>query len=248
MNVPAYLFEMAKVYQSWAQRLCAPVFFEDVDGTTHNGTMTFLKTEKELLGITNKHVAAGIAKSSAYGKRCNIGGTELDAERLIAEHSALDLATFRLSEVMLANAGLLADGTGDPFKHQPATVTSWPPLPPATQAPVMYGGYPGSQRNPRADGNVDFGFFWVANKVETASKNNIGMVIDLGQSISVGERRLEQGADLGGWSGGPVFCLVDENAIERLELAAIIYEYSARMGIVFAHPLSDLNPDGTFVI
>jgi|SRR5215213_5552662 len=39
---------------------------------------------------------------------------------------------------------------------------------------------------------------------------------------------------------------VDENKLERLELSAIIYEYSETNGIVFAHPLTDLKADGTF--
>ena len=39
---------------------------------------------------------------------------------------------------------------------------------------------------------------------------------------------------------------VEENLLERLELTAIIYEYSNIYGIALAHPLTDLLPDGTF--
>jgi hypothetical protein len=121
-----------------------------------------------------------------------------------------------------------------------------PPQPPKEGSPVLYGGYPGGQRESQADGNVEFGFFWVANKVASASETKIGMVVNLQESISVGRRRLEQGVDLGGWSGGPLFRLVDRDRLERIELSAIIYEYSATLGIAFAHPLTDLNPDGSF--
>lgn len=244
--VPPYLMEMGRVYQFWAHSLCAPVFYEDHQGVTHNGTMTFLQTETRLLGLTNKHVSKAITLCGQQGRRCNLGGTELDPNRLIAEHPNDDLATYEISDVLLGTVGMLIDGNAQPNKHQPATVTTWPPEVPQAGAPVLYGGYPGGQREPLEDGNVTFGFFWVANKVENASDRNISMVINLEESIAVGKRRLEQGADLGGWSGGPVFRLVDRNGIERLELSAVIYEYSSNMGIVFAHPLIDLTPDGTF--
>jgi len=144
--------------------LCALVFYEDTSGQQHNGTMTFLRTDRELLGITSKHVARDIAKAVEAGMPCNLVGTNLDPRRLIAEHPTHDLATFRLSDVLLANVGLLVDGSGDPVQHQPATVASWPPAP-SEGSPVMYGGYPGAHCAARGDGNVDFGFFWFANKV-----------------------------------------------------------------------------------
>lgn len=237
---------MVRTYQTWAQKICAPVFYEDAKGETHNGTMTFLRTDEELLGITNKHVARSVAESAEAGKNCKVGGAPLEPDRLIAEHRQFDLATYRLSDVLLANVGLLADGSGDPAKHQPATVTEWPPVPASEGAPVMYGGYPGDHRSSLADGNVEFGFFWFANKVLSLSDRNIGMVINSENSISVGDRPIKAGSDLGGWSGGPVFRVIQENAIERLELSGIIYECSGDTGIVLAHPLIDLNPDGTF--
>jgi hypothetical protein len=245
-SIPAYLMEMGRVYEFQARCSSAPVFYDDNKGVTHNGTMTFLKTESKLIGLTNKHVSRAISECGQQGRRCNLGGTELDPNRLIVEHPEKDLATYELSDVLLGNVGILIDGKAQPNKHQPATVTTWPPKPPKEGAPVLYGGYPGCERAPLNDGNVTFGFFWVANKVGNASDRNISMVMNLEESISVGQRRLEQGVGLGGWSGGPLFRLVDENLIEHLELSAIIYEYSANTGIVFAHPITDLNPDGTF--
>lgn len=50
------------------------------------------------------------------------------------------------------------------------------------------------------------------------------MVLDISNSIATSPTRIPVDADLGGWSGGPVFRVVEENLLERLELTAIIYE------------------------
>ncbi len=65
---------MLATYQSWAHSLCAPVFWQEKGGASHNGTVTFLRTEKEVLGITNKHVADGLMGCTEdIGNRCQIG-------------------------------------------------------------------------------------------------------------------------------------------------------------------------------
>ncbi|SRR6266498_1494413 len=128
----------------------------------------------------------------------------------------------------------------------PATVLTWPPKPPAEGDVVMYGGYPAMYREERP-GNVHFMFASFAGKVASASDRNVGMVLEIERSESISPSRIPPNADLGGWSGGPVFRVVDSNGIERLELAAIIYEYSALSEIAFAHPLSSLAEDGHFI-
>lgn len=193
-------------------------------------------------------MARGLAECrDEIGHRCQIGGAYLDPKRLISEHPTMDLATFELSDVLMGQVSILSDASiGEGIVHQGATVSSWPIRAPAENDPVMYGGYPGAYRTKLEDRNVNFGFFWFASKVQSVSENNIGMIIDTTNSISIGKVKLESGADLGGWSGGPVFRVVEQGLIERLELCGVIYEYSSETGIVLSHPLTDLNPDGTF--
>lgn len=227
---------MLGAYQQWAKSLCAPVFWRDKNGNLHNGTMTFVRTQTDVLGVTNAHVADGISTcTDEPGRGCQLGGAHLDPARLIARHPTMDLATFRLSDVMLNVSG-----------HQAATVPDWPPQPPSQGKPVMYGGYPGMYREELTDNNFGFTFAWFASTVQSVSQQNVGMVLQISTSNSVSSKRIPENADLGGWSGGPVFRVVDSDNIERLELAAIIYEYSGNYEIAFAHPLSDLLPDGTF--
>src|SRR2546423_648769 len=180
---------MLGAYQSWAQSLCAPVFWRDVNGELHNGTMTFVRTPTDVLGVTNAHVADGItACSDEPGRGCQVGGAHLDPARLIARHSTMDLATFRLSDVLLAASG-----------HQAASVLSWPPQAPSEGKPVMYGGYPAIYRGER-DGNYDFLFAWFASTVQSSSEQNVGMVLQISTSNSVSSKRIPPNADLGGWS------------------------------------------------
>jgi hypothetical protein len=223
-------------YQSLAQSLCAPLFWRDTDGQPHNGTITFVCTpQSQVLGVTNKHVADGLASCTDYvSSGLQIGGARLDPARLIARHQDLDLATFQLSDVFLATSG-----------HNAATVSTWPPKAPSEGDPVIYGGFPASYREDY-DGTIDFGFAIFVGKVQSVSDRNIAMVLEIERSESFSSNRIPPNVDLGGWSGGPVFRLVDSDGIERLELCAIIYEYSPSFEIAFAHPLGSLDDDGNF--
>jgi len=150
----------------------------------------------------------------------------------------MDLATFQLSDVFLTQVGP---------RQFASEVRFWPPAIATEGSPVMFGGYPATYRTERADGMVDFNFAWFAAQVQSSSSKNVGMVLEISRSISVCPTAITNDIDLGGWSG-PVFRVADESGIERLELSAIIYEYSPINEIALAHPLTDLLPDGSFQI
>ena len=199
--------------------------------------MTFVRTRSHVLGITNAHVADSLVSCTDYvSSGCQVGGARFDPARLIARHQDMDLATFRLSDVFLA-----AVGPG----HDAATLSVWPPKAPSVGDPVMYGGFPATYREDR-DGEVDFMFATFATKVYTVSDRHIGMMMEIERTESFSSSRIPPNTNLCGWSGGPVFQLVDSNGVERLELSAIIYEYSESWEIAFAHPLNSLNEDGDF--
>jgi hypothetical protein len=95
-------------------------------------------------------------------------------------------------------------------------------------------------------GSVNFGFVWFAGKVESVSRNNVGMALDIANSVATSPTRIPFDGDLGGMSGGPTFRVLEESLLERIELTSIIYEYLNVFGIALAHPLTSLAPDGTF--
>lgn len=78
---------LLEAYHSWAKALCAPVFWRDADARMRNGTITFVRTHTDVLGVTNAHVAEGIATcTDEPGKGCQVGGADLDPARFIARH------------------------------------------------------------------------------------------------------------------------------------------------------------------
>jgi hypothetical protein len=117
---------MIREYRSWAERLCAPVFWRMPNGKMNNGTFTFLRTTSGVLGITNAHVADGLANSNDRGWQ--LGNAQFDPNRIIARDPKLDLVTYQLSDVFLAAAGKDA-----------ATVSAWPPKPPSMNEPITLG-------------------------------------------------------------------------------------------------------------
>ena len=234
MVVNSYIEDaMVREYRSWAERLCAPVFWRMSDGRMNSGTVTFLRTTEAVLGITNAHVADGLANSNDRGWQ--LGNAQFDPNRIIARNSNLDLATYLLSDVFLSTVGKDA-----------ATVSDWPPSRPSMDDPIALGGYPGMYRKV-SGGNVSFGFAWFAGKVTVEGDATIGLVLNLDESIATTPERIPAHANLGGSSGGPVFRIVESNGIERLELAAIIDQCSSVSETILARPLSVLVPDGTFV-
>jgi hypothetical protein len=222
-------------YVAWAKSLCAPIWWWDRDKNLRNATVTFLRTESEVLGITNAHVVDGISICTDLpGEGCQLGGAVFDPARLIARHPSLDLATFKLSDVFLTQAG-----------HSAGSITAWPPQLPSEGTVVMLGGYPARYRE--FDGkHFSFRLAWFAAKLASVSERNLGITLDIETSKSISATRIPGNPDLGGWSGGPVFQSIESEGIERLELVGIIYEFNPTFEIAFAHPLCDLLEDGTF--
>jgi|GEM_PF-5715751 len=71
-------------------------------------------------------------------------------------------------------------------------------------------------------------------------------MLNIGESESTAAARILEHADLGEWSGGPLF-RVEEDPVTYLELAGIIYEYSSEYEIAMAHPLSRIALDRTLL-
>src|SRR5687767_7325648 len=80
----SWLKHFLNAYQSWAQRLCIPVFWRNADRQMHNGTITLVRTPSLVLGITNAHVADGLLADYADepGRGCQIGGAHFNPDRL----------------------------------------------------------------------------------------------------------------------------------------------------------------------
>jgi len=234
------LIEYINQVREWAEGCCAPVFYRDDTDQQHNGSMTFVDTGQEILGITAGHVADSIIKhcDSRPGHGCQVGSADLDPNRLIARHQDLDLAIFRLSAPFVTTAS----------KHT-VTIPSWPPRAPRIGELGLFCGYPGIYRNTRErERQIEVAFLYFVGLVESVSDRHFGMSLRIGDAYSHGHERVPEHADLGGWSGGAVFRVIEDDVLARLELAGIIYEYSPVSEIVLAHAVSCVGQNGTFMI
>lgn len=222
-----------------AQGACAPFWWHGTatDGTYrihHNGTVCFVNTGKRLIGVTAHHVLAGyrVALQAQPKLRCQFGSATVEPLRhLIAESQYLDLATFDLSNVVVAATGAV-----------PHTPDVWPTQQVNTSAVMLYGGYPGSLRDEH-EYTADLPFQWFAGAPISVTPENVKLHIDLENFHSPLGSNTPENLELGGMSGGPVFRLISA-PIERLELAAFIYESQPGLSLVYARPAHYITEEG----
>jgi hypothetical protein len=224
---------------SWAREGCAPLWFRDLAGALHHASITFVDTGTTVLGVTARHVADEIVvycDEAAPGRACLVGNAEMSPSSFLARHPSLDLATFRLSHEFVASTG-----------HSPLTAPRWPPQAAAEGELMLFGGYP-ARSSAEEPGAFSAAHVWFAGHAESGSDRNASMRLRIADSIPAGLDVAPPSADLGGWSGGAVFRVLEQEAIARLELAGIVYEYSSGADLVLAHPLTSIAADGSFEV
>jgi len=162
--------------RSIVQSACVPFWWHGVDADGkyrihHNGTVCFLQTGKHLIGIAARHVfdRYRTAKVEQPNIRCQFGGVTIEPEaRLIAESTVLDLATFDVSEVIVAAAGASA--------HESIT---WPTREALVNEVLLYGGYPGALRVEH-ERTAEIPFQWFSGIPISITPKNLTLHIDWG--------------------------------------------------------------------
>lgn len=138
---------------------CAPLYWvvgrlPDGSPIAPNGTAFFLNAGQGVFGVTACHVVHGwmSARRQGAGPLCvatNGNPLVIDwPKRVIAAHSGIDIATFRMSaqEVVALGKTVL---TG--FQRH------WPPNPPAENCGIYYAGYPQEGTQPIGSQSLSFG-------------------------------------------------------------------------------------------
>lgn len=211
-----------------------------------NGTITYVATGQQELGVTNAHVYdTYIEHRAEHGNDCEAqfgGNTIYPEQRLIDRHKDLDLTTLNVPKVFLDS------GKGDWKQHnRPA---SWPPAPLKDGELVIYGGYPGALREPKT-GEITMPFQSFTTWKPQVTASNIILHVDFPNLFWPGHEEKRMNEDLSGISGGPVFRLneisnPETGAILKVsfELVGIIYEYSTMMDSVLARPIHHVLSDG----
>ncbi len=229
-SAKAYRAAMSKL----AESMCAPFWWSIAEeaGTTarilNNGTICYLDTGTHKIGVSANHVYRRyldhVAQHGSAAIECQLGGSTIYPERRLIEQSEKwDIATFEIPEVFVGASAR------NPKTHHRAP--KWPPERVRQSDVVLYGGFPGILREERGS-IADLPFQWVAGRVGDVGQENVILEPEFATMQWQGN---ETNNDPGGWSGGPVFRVVEDMAIARLELVGFIYEFVSEQAVLARH-------------
>jgi len=181
------------VLRSLVNSLTSPFWWFDPDGRLgssiiHNGTICFVDTGANVLGVTASHVYEEYLAAKKVNNEivCQIGSSTFDPERyLIAHDVQRDLATFSIPEFLIT----AADSN---IHHAP----TWPPVPLESGDLVIMGGYPGPLRTEKPQ-NAEFSFVSFISPVNQDSEDHISFYLNLENSHWPQGESLESRPDLG---------------------------------------------------
>ncbi len=228
--------------QELAKSHSAPFWWHDARraiGThiEHNGTVSFVRTDTDLLGVSCAHVHEGWLRDKAANPDlvCQVGGITFDPSRhLIDIDERLDLATYGLSDVVVNGSRSVV--------HSPSC---WPPADIDEGGLVILGGWPGLLRQEKL-GRTDFYFSSFISRVDQASSEHLAVHLNITEAHGPAGLLIPESPDLGGASGGPVFRIREEPLV-MLELVGVIYQYSAAFELVRARRASSISSNGTLI-
>lgn len=226
--------------EQWAKNQCAPLWWYDATRprgmqTIKGATVCFVHTGKRLLGISAAHVHLECVSALKSDPKiaCQLGGHSFDPDRyVLAMDKELDLVVYGLSEVQV-------NATGAYIHHAPV----WPPVVADGNACVM-GGWLWSLSED-GDHQVTHSFLHFITRFQTHFQAKLGIVTGTSTSIPWGQNPLPRGTNLGGMSGGPVYCVSERAGLVQMTLVGIVYEYQPSFEIALARPLSLIDVHGS---
>ena len=228
--------------RSLAECMCAPFWWsvatpeDPVALILQNGTICYVDTSSRRIGITANHVyKAYLADKEAHDAgaiECQFGSSTIYPEKHVIDDSERwEIATFDLPDVFVG-ASIL-----NPKSYNHAV--RWPPQRAQKSDVVMYGGFPQVLREEKGS-IAEIPFQWVAGRVSEVTDDAITLEPDFEKMQWQGPQTNDK---IGGWSGGPVFRLVEDEPVARLELIGIIYWLFGQS--VLARHADAVQADGT---
>jgi hypothetical protein len=240
------MLETARV---WTNESCAPLWWDEPDREDERerrkvATVCLVNTGTRFLGITAQHVHRQLADRLAAASThwCQLGGVTFDPIRcLIDQDRTLDLATYGLSEVVLAATG-----------RRPWHAPIWPPPDVVAGAPCALGGHPfqlardigvvAGSLSPPVRREFKFLNFHVFRVADTTPRKVV-CEVDPDDSPAWTDERFPSGTLLDGMSGGPLIQFPEASGITSFSLRAIIV--ARYLGLIECRPLRFVRADGT---
>jgi hypothetical protein len=210
-----------------------------------NGSCFFLNLGKATILVTASHVYEGYlhAKRLKPNIKSAIGSLPFDLEARLIENlgsKVLDIATFKISDSEVKSLG----------KHICYGAASWPPATVSKNQGIIFGGYPGSERQKNGAQEYSFGLYVALTPVSSSSERQFGCAFDRDNWLDTfGKGLPPERFDLGGISGGPAFLFKEsDNKIITWDLVGVVCDGANEIGeIVFFHHAKFIQPDGRLI-
>ncbi len=208
-----------------------------------NGTAFLLDCGCESFLVTAAHVVLqcicdiGESESPVVAK---FGDVVIDpASNLIGCDKTSDIATIRLTEDQIRQSGKEVVG---------GSQASWPPQPPTVPQMVFMSGFPGQERGPQNEYVEGFGIYFAILKTTSVSNSQISLQIDQNELEDyLGAGLPGPGYNMGGFSGAPLFTMIERAKIWSWQLVGVVCEASSSLDLVRATRADFIKATGQVV-
>jgi hypothetical protein len=207
-----------------------------------SGSCTLIKTPSRSFGVTNAHVIRPAIELLESGQgRVLIGQSQFAnfLDCIIDISDDLDLATFLIPEDALpyirAKVGMHCR-----FSEY------WPPSPPIDGGGVFMAGWPGEMRS---DDEARFTFrpFAAMFVVQSVTEHSINIVRDREREMLSGNPDYLYDFQLGGVSGGPMFCMTKINGLIQPTICGVFVEEQHAYGILKGARIDCIDENGNIL-
>lgn len=217
---------LGKAELEFVTSITVPIFWiipqNDGQLRVKNGSAFFVDAGEGPFGVTAAHVIEEWHKDCTIGQTrdcllgCNGIPLPIASDRIIASHSEIDLATFKVSAAEIAQLGKTVL-TG--YQRQ------WPPKPPQTDRGIYYCGYPGLGRRCLSAREISFGASPGGGVATSVSEIDVCTQMERQHLFAVlGHGLPPENFDFGGISGGPMLTVVETALVRSWALAGVIYQ------------------------
>lgn len=237
------LGNLGKAHREMLRSYCAPIFWFDLDDAArkilHNGTVFFVQTQTEVIGVTARHVVADYRDDASRRRvRLQIFNAIVNdlQDRVIDESEPHDVATFRTDADLLKRIGKTMN-----------VMKSWPPRPPDIGRGIMLAGYPGQERLVGKLQDVDFGLITIEGIATSVSDQQIIVRRERQYELKIdGMQDMPIGFELGGISGGPLISWIENSSGITLPfLSGIISQAHTELETIVCKRADFIRSDGS---
>jgi len=188
---------LGDVHRDILRKSCAPLYWHLPNGQClNNGTMTFLRTPKKLLGVTAEHVLSAYENCPHDQKILRLMNAHIIdlSERIIDRSPDLDLATIEIDEIILKSAG-----------KEIVPLELSPQLPQEDKGVMLAGYYENGRIADEPPNVINFGLFTCNEVIRRITNTQISIVLNRDDMIDIPKiETLPQNYNLSGISGGPL--------------------------------------------